>query len=73
MLLALRDKALPIMSLPTISGMSGSAVYNAVRMLLEKGLVSEEREAKLPRRRFILLTASGRKIAGLLSQIEQEL
>ena len=72
-LLALREKALPIMSLPKISGMSGSAVYNAVRALLEKGLVSEERETKLPRRRFIKLTESGRKMAGLLNQIEQGL
>lgn len=72
-ILALRDKALPIMSLPKISGMSGSAVYNAVRALLEKGLVTEERETKLPRRRFIKLTEGGRKMAGLLNQIEQEL
>ena len=72
-LLALRDRALPIMSLPKISGMSGSAVYNAVRALLERGLVSEERETKLPRRRFIKLTENGRKIASLLDEIERRL
>jgi DNA-binding MarR family transcriptional regulator len=72
-LLALRDRPLPIMSLPKSSGMSGSAVYNAVRELLKKELVSEEREKGLPRRRFIRLTESGRKLAGLLNQIEQEL
>jgi len=72
-LLALRDNGLPIMSLPKMSGISGSAVYNAVRVLLEKRLVSEERETKLPRRRFIKLTSSGRRVAGLLNQIEPEL
>ena len=72
-LLALKAEALPIMSLPKTSGMSGSAVYNAVRVLLERRLVSEERETKLPRRRFIKLTESGRRVVGLLNQIEQEL
>lgn len=72
-LLALRDKPLPIMSLPKTSGTSGSAVYKAVEGLLKKELVSEERENALPRRRFIRLTDSGKRVAGLLSQVEQEI
>lgn len=72
-LLALRDKPVPIMSLPKTSGTSGSAVYKAVGGLLKKGLVSEERERTLPRRRFIRLTESGRRVAGLLNQLEQEI
>lgn len=72
-LLALRREPVPIMSLPKISGMSGSAVYNAIGTLLEKRLVSEEREKNLPRRRFIKLTESGRRTASLLNQVEQEL
>jgi DNA-binding MarR family transcriptional regulator len=72
-ILALREKPLPIMSLPKSSGMSGSAVYNAVRELLKKGLVSEEREKDLPRRRFIRLTDGGRRVVGLLNQIEHEI
>lgn len=69
----LRAKEIPIMSLPKASGLGNGAVYNSVRWLTEKGLVSEEREADLPRRRFIKLTEDGRKIAALLERVEREL
>lgn len=69
----LRAKEIPIMSLPKAAGLGNGAVYNSVRWLAEKGLVLEERESALPRRRFIKLTESGRKVAGLLEKVEHEL
>jgi DNA-binding MarR family transcriptional regulator len=73
LLALLREKEVPIMSLPKAAALGNSAVYNSVRWLTEKGLVSEEREANLPRRRFMRLTDEGRKIALLLERVEQEL
>jgi DNA-binding MarR family transcriptional regulator len=69
----LRTKEIPIMSLPKAAGLGNGAVYNSVRSLTERGLVSEEREANLPRRRFMKLTEEGRKIAALLERVEHEL
>ena len=74
MLLALlREGQTPIMDLPESADLGGGAVYNAVRWLTERGLVSELREKSPPRRRLIKLTDSGRKVALLLYQVEREL
>ncbi len=73
LLALLREKEIPIMSLPKAAGLGNGAVYNSVRSLTEKGLLSEKREASLPRRRFMKLTEEGRKIASLLERVEHEL
>ena len=73
-LLALIEKdPIPIMSLPESAQMGGNAVYNAIRKLLEKELVTERREEKPPRKRLIGLTENGKRVAELLRQIEREL
>ncbi len=69
----LREKEIPIMSLPKAAGLGNGAVYNSVRSLTERGLVLDEREVNLPRRRFMKLTDDGRKIAVLLERVEHEL
>lgn len=53
--------------------MGGNAVYNSIRRLLEKELVTERREQKPPRKRLIGLTENGRKVGELLRQIERQL
>lgn len=63
----------PIMSLPRVAGLGGGAVYNSVRWLSEKELVIDQREKDPPRRRMIVLTGRGKKIATLLHQLEHEL
>ena len=68
----LREKEIPIMSLPKAAGLRNGAVYNSVRSLTERGLVSDKREANA-RRRFMKLTEDGRKIAVLLERVEHEL
>jgi DNA-binding MarR family transcriptional regulator len=73
LLALLGEKEIPIMSLPKAAGLGNGAVYNSVRSLSEKGLVSDEREANLPRRRFMKLTEEGRRVALLLERVEQEL
>jgi DNA-binding MarR family transcriptional regulator len=73
LLALLRAKEIPIMSLPKAAGLGNGAVYNSIRSLAERGFVSEEREANLPRRRFMRLTEEGRKIAVLLEKVEHEL
>ena len=73
LLALLREKQIPIMSLPKAAGLGNGAVYNSIRSLSERGLVSEEREAKLPRRRFMRLTEPGRKAAVLLERVEHEI
>jgi DNA-binding MarR family transcriptional regulator len=69
----LREKEIPIMSLPKAAGLGNGAVYNSIRLLTERGFVSEKREANLPRRRFMKLTEEGRKVAVLLERVEHEL
>jgi DNA-binding MarR family transcriptional regulator len=69
----LRAKEIPIMSLPKAAGLGNGAVYNSVRSLTERGFVSEEREANLPRRRFMKLTEKGRRVAVILERVEHEL
>jgi DNA-binding MarR family transcriptional regulator len=69
----LRAKAIPIMSLPKAAGLGNGAVYNSVRSLTDRGFVTEEREANLPRRRFMKLTEKGRRVAVLLERVEHEL
>jgi DNA-binding MarR family transcriptional regulator len=64
---------IPIMSLPKKSHLGGSAVYNAVRWLSQRGLIAEHREKTLPRWRMIKLTGKGKKIAIQLQQIESNL
>ncbi len=61
------------MSLPESAQMGGNAVYNSIRRLLEKELVTERREQKPPRKRLIGLTENGRKVGELLRQIERQL
>ena len=73
LLALLREKQIPIMSLPKAAGLGNGAVYNSVRSLAERGLLSEERETNLPRRRFMKLTEKGRRIAVLLERVEHEL
>ncbi len=73
LLALLRNRETPIMSLPRLAGLGGSAVYNSVRWLSERGLVTEHREKAPPRRRMIKLTEAGKKIATFLDQIEREL
>jgi len=73
LLALLGEKKIPIMSLPKAADLGNGAVYNAVRSLTERGFVSEEREANLPRRRFMKLTDEGRRVAVLLERVEHEL
>jgi DNA-binding MarR family transcriptional regulator len=61
------------MSLPDSAELGGSAVYNSIRWLAEKELVTDQRDKEPPRRRMIGLTEKGRKIAILLEQIERQL
>lgn len=69
----LRAGELPIMSLPKIADLGGNAVYNSVRWLSEKGLVTDKREKEAPRRRMIGLTDKGKSLGSLLGQIEEQL
>ena len=69
----LHEKEIPIMSLPKAAGLGNGAVYNSIRSLTGRGLVSEKREANLPRRRFMKLTEEGRRVAVLLERVEHEL
>ena len=73
LLALLREKEIPIMSLPKAAGLGNGAVYNSVRSLTERGLLTDEREANLPRRRFMKLTEEGRRVAVLLERVEHEL
>ena len=73
LLALLRGGATPIMDIPDLADLGGNAVYNAVRWLLERGLVTEQREKTPPRRRVIRLNDEGRKVAELLQKVEQEL
>ena len=73
LLALLKEGQAPIMSLPELAGLGGNAVYNAIRWLSEKGLASDQREKEPPRRRMIGLTEKGKKVAGLLEQVEKQL
>ena len=73
LLALLREEKIPIMTLPRSAGLGGGAVYNSVRWLSEKGLAVDHREKEPPRRRMILLTEKGKKIAAILEQIEKQL
>jgi DNA-binding MarR family transcriptional regulator len=73
LLALLRNKSTPIMTLPRIAKLGGSAVYNSVRWLSERGLVEESRETEAPRRRMIILTGKGKQVAELLARVEEEL
>lgn len=73
LLALLRNRETPIMSLPKFAGLGGSAVYNSVRWLSERGLVTDRWEKVPPRRHLIKLTEKGRRTAELLEDIEKQL
>jgi predicted transcriptional regulator len=73
LLALLKNEQIPIMTLPKIAKLGGSAVYNSVRWLSVRGLVSESRENEAPRRRMIRLSEKGKRVATMLQQIEQTL
>jgi DNA-binding MarR family transcriptional regulator len=73
LLALLQNEQTPIMTLPKVARLGGSAVYNSVRWLSGRGLVQESREKEAPRRRMIMLTDKGRKLARMLQLIETEL
>ena len=50
---------------------SQDALYNALKILYDNGLIAEEREEDFPRRRLISLTDKGMKVAELLIQLEK--
>ncbi len=69
----LQKEEVPIMALPKVAGLGSSAVYNSIRWLSERGLVQESREKKAPRRRMIMLTEKGKKLARIVGELEAEL
>ena len=73
LLALLRNEETPIMTLPKVAKLGGSAVYNSVRWLSERGLVAESREKEAPRRRMIRLTEKGKRVAEFLLQVEETL
>ena len=73
LLALLRDGETPIMSLTVTAKLGGNAVYNAIRWLSDRGLVSDQRETTQPRRRIVRLTEKGKQIASLLEQVEEHL
>ena len=73
LLALLHNEQIPIMTLPKIAELGGSAVYNSVGWLSERGLVDESRESEAPRRRMIRLTDKGKRVAKLLDSVEREL
>ena len=52
---------------------SQPAIYRAIAVLLESGLAREVKEDHFPYRIWLELTDKGRKVAELLSQIEEVL
>jgi len=66
-----RSDSIPVTSLQEKSKISPTALYNALRKLLQLGLIMEEREKDFPRRRLISLTGKGWRVARLLVQIEE--
>lgn len=50
-----------------------TALYSTIYKLLDAGLVQEERSDKVPFTRRLILTDKGRRVAELLSQIEEVL
>ncbi|AAY79889.1 helix-turn-helix domain-containing protein [Sulfolobus acidocaldarius] len=51
---------------------SSTSVLNpSLEHLIKLGLVNEEREHSFPRRRFVILTESGKEVAQLLVEIER--
>lgn len=72
-LLLEEKKPLTISNLRRKITSSQDALYNALKLLHEYGLIKEEREENFPRRRLISLTDQGRKIAELLVEIEKVL
>ena len=68
--LAAKDKMLA-RELVEAARASTSVLNPAVEHLEQLGLVTEERENEFPRRRFIMLTERGKKVAELLFEIEK--
>ena len=50
-----------------------TALYSTIYKLLDAGLIREERSDRVPFTRRLILTNKGRKVAELLSQIEEVL
>jgi len=55
------------------SRVSSTALYNALRKLLEYQIIVEVREPYFPKRRLIKLTEKGKNIAEYLAKIEEAL
>jgi len=73
LLVLAREDKIPVSIIVERAKSSPNAVYNALRKLIQSGLISEEREEDFPRRRLISLTDRGRKVAELLVEIEKVL
>ena len=52
---------------------SQPAIYRAIRLLIDAGLAMEVKEDRFPYRIWLELTDKGRRVAELLSQIEEVL
>jgi len=70
-LLFRKKEPLTISALRRMINSSQDALYNALKLLYDNGLIAEEREEDFPRRRLISLTDRGRKVAELLVEIER--
>ncbi len=72
-LLFRKKEPLTISALRRMINSSQDALYNALKLLHDNGLIVEEREEDFPRRRLISLTGKGWKVAELLVEIEKVL
>lgn len=73
-LLALQrnQDVLPVMDLIESAKISsGNSVQRAVALLINRGLIYDEKEEAFPRRRLIKLTVLGRKVADKLLEAER--
>jgi DNA-binding MarR family transcriptional regulator len=50
---------------------SQDAIYNAIEKLKDAGLLEEKKERRFPRRRLLILTGRGAKVAEKLLEIDE--
>jgi DNA-binding MarR family transcriptional regulator len=66
----LKKKQASISELKDGIGASQDAIYNAIEKLKASNLLEEKRERRFPRRRLLILTEKGEKVAQKLCEID---
>jgi DNA-binding MarR family transcriptional regulator len=67
----LERKQVSISELKDGVGISQDAIYNAIEKLKASNLLEERREGRFPRRRLLVLTDRGKRVAEKLSEIDR--